>query len=73
MEKQNINVVCYLKTDPQNSYFRIGNDGVLTVKLDTMKIASTKSIASSPYRLIPSNSSEFEKARNLVLDHLKTL
>lgn len=73
MEKQNIGIVCYLKTDPQNSYFRISNDGVLTIKLDTMKIASTKSITSSPYRLIPSNSSEFEKARNLVLDHLKTL
>ena len=64
---------CYLKTSPESSYFRVSNDGILTIKLETMNISNTKAITSSPRGLIPSNSSEFEQARLKVISYIEKL
>lgn len=64
---------CYLKTSPESSYFRVSNDGVLTIKLETMNISNTKGIVSSPHGLVPSNSKEFETARGRVISHIEKL
>jgi hypothetical protein len=64
---------CYLKTSPESSYFRVSNDGILTIKLETMNISNTKAITSSPHGLIPSNSSEFEQARLKVISYIEKL
>ena len=73
MEKQIIKTTCYLKTDPKSSYFRIREEGILTIKLDTLKIINTKGINSAPHRLVPSSLDEFESAREKVLNELNEL
>jgi hypothetical protein len=64
---------CYLKTSPESSYFRVGEKGVLTIKLENMTISNTKGIMSSPHGLVPSNSKEFETARGKVISHIEKL
>lgn len=68
---------CYLKTSAvdreNNSFYRVRDDGVLTIKLENMSIKKTKQISSSPLDLLPSTKEEFEAARSEVLIHLNNL
>jgi hypothetical protein len=72
-----MNEPCYLKTSAvdreNNSYYRVTDDGVLTIKLENMSIKKTKQIRSSPHDLLPSTKEEFEEARSEVLIYLNNL
>jgi hypothetical protein len=74
MSKEN---VCYLKTShaeiDDTTYYRVGENGTVTIKLESMTIKKTKTIASSPHDLLPSNKEEFENARSEVLIYLNNL
>lgn len=68
---------CYLKTSAvdakNNCYYRVTDDGVLTIRLENMSIKKTKQISSSPYDLLPSKKEEFENARTKVIIYLSNL